>query len=123
MEVAIWAREDIQNLRLAISISGADCSIAGMTEMRTNIAIRAGETKKVRLKYDPGNLVPGIYRGCVFAYKFGNGADRFDVDEIPGHIWFEIIHDVKNVIKWEKQYWGNVRLSPLETSYEKSSIN
>ena len=114
MEVAIWAREDIQNLRLAISISGADCSIAGMTEMRTNIAIRAGETKKVRLKYDPGNLVPGIYRGCVFAYKFGSETDRYDVDEIPSHIWFEMVHDVKNVIKWEKRYWGNVRLSPLD---------
>ena len=114
MEVAIWAREDIQNLRLAISISGADCSIAGMTEMRTNIAIRAGETKKVRLKYDPRNLVPGIYRGCVFAYKFGSETDRYDVDEIPSHIWFEMVHDVKNVIKWEKRYWGNVRLSPLD---------
>ena len=114
MEVAIWAREDIQNLRLAISISGADCSIAGMTEMRTNIAIRAGETKKVRLKYDPGNLVPGIYRGCVFAYKFGSETERYDVDEIPSHIWFEMVHDVKNVIKWEKRYWGNVRLSPLD---------
>lgn len=118
MSIRISSKEDLDNMRIAISITASDCSIAGMTELRENISIKKDQTKEVQVVFDPKEIVPGIYRGCVFAYKFGNEAERFDVDEIPGHIWFEIIHDVKNVIKWEKQYWGNVRLSPLEVRCE-----
>ena len=113
LAVRLRSKESASNLRLAMSITGADCSIVGMTEMRTNICINAGETITKILEYDPLSIIPGIYRGCVFAYKFGGEYDRFDVDEIPGHIWFEITHDVDNVIKWEKRYWGNLRLAPL----------
>lgn len=112
LDVVVTAKEKVDNLRLAMSISGADCSVAGMTELRDNIRLEAGETKTIHLQYNPQELVSGIYRGCVFAYKFVGENNRIDVDEIPSHIWFEILYDEKNVIKWEKRYWGNIRLGP-----------
>jgi len=114
MDFVVTTNENIDNIRLAMSVTGADCSGAGMTELRENVSIVAGRENHIKISFDPSELVPGIYRGCVFMYKFGDGVGRFDVDEIPGHIYFEVLHDVDNVIKWEKRYWGNVRLTALE---------
>lgn len=114
MDIVVTSNEDIDNLRMGMSVNGVDGYKSGMTELRTNVSIFAGKENHIKVSYDPLELVPGVYTGCIFMYKFIEGGGRFDVDEIPGNVYFEVLYDVDNSIKWEKRYWGNVRLAELE---------
>lgn len=112
MELEIESSIEVSNLRMGLHIWNADNTVAGMSESKNICDMHSGDKVRVNFEFDPSNLASGIYKAVIFIYEF-IGIQKKDVDETPDYIWFEIRDESKDMLIWERKYWGNVRLNPI----------
>ena len=112
---------DIDNLHFRVVIKEADQTTVGMCE--TGVLQQANQVGmySTTLGFDTSMLTEGNYVMVVSLNKINSSGEYEMRDEAPCEIPFSISENrfiKENKSRWIKKYWGSVRFSELEVSYE-----
>ncbi len=104
--------ERIEQIRLGFSLKGSDESNIGFGYTEGFFESVKGNNKAI-FKIDLSNLTSGIYYLYFNIFKSGESGDLHSLDQ-TNKIAVEIVDDGKKSIIWQKQYWGNLVVNPIQ---------
>ena len=112
--------EQVKNLSLSLAIRYADGTVAGMAQSEFFDGLKIGDTFKEEFEFDASNLVEGTYYFEVDIMGINEYGSHTSYDHPIKRIFFELKKTDnfnKNVfdIKWQRKYWGSVRLNTIKT--------
>ena len=113
IRIAWEAKEDIENLKMGISVHYIDGSNVGFTESKVSFSGGRGETYKTILEYDLSNLAEGTYYMYFHMFVQDDARGVHGLDQ-SGGVYFEIDDSEQNRVAWQRQYWGSTRFGLLE---------
>ncbi|SDB68215.1 ABC transporter ATP-binding protein [Butyrivibrio sp. INlla16] len=113
-QIDVEGKERVDNLRIRLEIRTPDGANVGMSESGIMFNIDKNERKKMNYSFDLCNLAEGVYtlRLTIFLLNEMGGHDG--LDEVTEPIYFEIVENGIDCTKWMPQYWGRIKLPPVE---------
>ncbi len=108
-----WRTSEKMNLRFGVSVKYADGTAAGLAESTDVLLTDINKTYETKIRFDPGNLVPGFYTISVQPYYLTETRNSYTVDETSS-MMIEIIDGKGPEYRiWARQYWGSIRLNDV----------
>ena len=99
-----------------ILLTAASCSADADTPSSSGEeteTIRPPE-EQTTIRFDPSNLVPGLYNISIQPYYLTETRDSYTVDESCSMI-IELLDGKGSEYRtWARQYWGSVRLNDIK---------
>lgn len=112
--INLEGKDNINDLRVRLEIRAIDGTNVGMSESKTMFSIMLGERKDYDFIYDIGNLAEGTYTLRLTLFTLNEMGMHKGFDESTELIYFEIVEDESDRTNWLPQYWGRVKLPPVE---------
>ena len=112
MEFCFSVKEPIKNAFIDLTLKYADGSPVGYTDCKTMFKDYDIGNYKIVLEYDISNLAEGTYIAYFHLSNAGFNNELRDIDQVD-KIAFEVIEDNSKRVRWQRQYWGSVRLPEL----------
>lgn len=106
--------DTLEDLRIRLEIRTVDGANVGMSESKAMFSIKEGERKDVDLIYNISNLAEGTYTLRLTLFLLNDMGVHEGFDESTELIYFEVVEDESNRTNWLPQYWGRVKLPPVE---------
>ena len=108
------SKEKIKDLRMYLEVCYKDDTPVGMTQSEIFAEAIAGEEQEATFELDFSNLVEGIYYINIDIFNLDSLSNHCSYDHPLKKVFFEIIKDNnKSEIKWDRRYWGSVRLNDI----------
>ena len=106
--------KDVKDLQVYLVLKADNGQIVGMTQtLQDGMDVKAGETCTINYEMDISNLTAGKYCFNIDCFTDdGNGA-HWSIDHPMTVIHFEVIDEQNKWLKWNKAYYGNIKLNPL----------
>lgn len=104
----------LEDLRIRLEIRTVDGTNVGMSESKAIFSIKEGERKDLDLSYNISNLAEGTYTLRLTLFLLNDMGVHRGYDESTELIYFEVVEDESNRTNWMPQYWGRVKLPPVE---------
>lgn len=110
-----WAANtSVDCVRTRMEIFYADGVIAGMTESKPFASTVAGEERVSNFGLKLKNLAPGTYYFRLTFFTLNSMGIHTGVEETAWPVFFKVVDTVKDRTGWLRQYWGSIRLDPIE---------
>ena len=106
--------DTLEDIRIRLEIRTVDGANVGMSESKAIFSINEGERKDVDLSYNISNLAEGTYTLRLTLFQLNDMGVHRGYDESTELIFFEVVEDESNRTNWMPQYWGRVKLPPVE---------
>lgn len=105
------AFEPLRDFRFGLSLKNADESAVGYAESDYSQPVEKG-MHTTDLEFDLSLLGDGSYIAYfeIFYLDGGNGIHAMDQ---TGAVYFDVINAAEDEVRWERQYWGSVRLKRM----------
>ena len=113
LRVTWEALQPLKNVRWGLDLKNADETPVGYAESEQELAAVEPGVHTTELSYDLSMLADGSYIAYFELYYLdgGNGIHAFDQ---TGGIYFEVVNAGEHEVRWERQYWGSVRLNRMQ---------
>jgi len=113
--INIEAKHNFENLRIRLEIRTLDETNVGMSESKPLFSIHAGESKVLDFCFNISNLAEGTYTLRLTIFELNQLGLHKGFDETTELIYFEVIESELDRTNWLPQYWGHVKLSPVQS--------
>ena len=113
--INIEAKHNLENLRIRLEIRTLDETNVGMSESKPLFSIHAGESKVLDFCFNISNLAEGTYTLRLTIFELNQLGLHKGFDETTELIYFEVIESEFDRTNWLPQYWGHVKLSPVQS--------
>ena len=113
-QIDLEGRIDIEDLRVRLEIRTVDGTNVGMSESKPLISLKEGEREKINFSFDISNLAEGMYTLRLTLFLLNDMGIHEGFDESTELIYFEIFEEEYGRTNWLPQYWGRVKLPPVE---------
>lgn len=107
------AFEDLENVKMGISIKYADGTNIGFAEAKNNFSNAKKGEHLCEFCFDLKNLADGLYMFYLQLFTLDEMNGIHGLDQVD-KVYFEVVNDCTNEVKWLRQYWGNIRFKQLE---------
>lgn len=116
--LTVHAHRPLNNIRFRIEVRTPDGSNVGMSESSPLFDINEDEKKKLLFSFDPSNLSEGIYLLRTTIFQLLDSGVHEGLDESTEPIYIEIIEDNLDRSRWMPQFWGRIKLPPVQKVLE-----
>lgn len=118
--ITFIAKKAFAGLKLYIVLSSKSNSRFGMTQTLESLKkCEAGKIYNCTFEFEPSNLVEDEYYFYPDIFTFDDCGNHLSVDHPMQKISFRLIDDLQEGLKWQTQYYGNVRLNNLRLLSER----
>ena len=107
-------KDDLEGVRIRLEIRTLEGDNVGMSESLPLISIKNGEMMDASFQYDISNLAEGSYTLRLTLFELNDMGVHKGFDETTELIYFDIVEDEENRTNWLPQYWGRIKLPPVE---------
>ena len=107
-------KDNLDGLRVRLEIRTLDNVNVGMSESKPLVSIQNGEILDMDFRYDVSNLAEGSYTLRLTLFELNDMGVHRGFDETTELIYFDVVEDEGNRTNWLHQYWGRVKLPPVE---------
>ena len=114
-DIYIKSNNDLNNINLYFSIKNTSDFTIGMTQsyMLPNVVFKKGRIYKLHCSLDCSNLSEGEYKFRPDIFVKSEKEEFLSLDHTAQMIVFKIIDDKPRGIKWNNNYFGNIKLNDI----------
>lgn len=113
LEFEWTALDNLKNLLIDLELKYLDGSAVGYTDARDMMKNYEKGNYKTTIEYDVSNLAEGTYFAYFHLSEISEYNDMKELDQ-SAPVYFEVVENCDNQTKWQRQYWGSVRLPELK---------
>ena len=112
MRVEWEAEKELGDVRFGLSLKNVDGSPVGYAESRDFLKKREAGNHVTEVAFDVSNIAEGSYFIWLELFYMDGANGIHSLDEV-GDIYFEVLNVEEDEVRWERLYWGSVRLNRL----------
>lgn len=111
--IQVEGNDKLDDLRIRLEIRTIEGTNIGMSESAPIFSIKDGQVVDYDFEYNISNLAEGNYTIRLTIFELNDLGVHKGFDESTETIYFEIVADEENRTNWLPQYWGRVKLPPV----------